>query len=100
MSTGPALKLFFYFQLHELQDNLNSRETEIAELQNRVDDIEYENNKLQTKNCRIEHYLAETLEKMRTQEQALAERGSSSDPVAKSNVSHKKVSRIRELSFI
>lgn len=72
------------------------RETEIAELKNRIDDVEYENSKLQTKNCRIEHYLAETLEKMRTQEQALAERGtpattSTTDAVARTNVSNKKV---------
>lgn len=88
-------------KLHELQDDLNVRETEIAELQNRVDDIEYENSKLQTKNCRIEHYLAETLEKMRAQEQALAERGTSSststaDPVTKSNVSNKKIEELAE----
>lgn len=83
-----------------MQDNLNVRETELAELQNRVDDIEYENSKLQTKNCRIEHYLAETLEKMRSQEQALAERGSTSDPVAKSNVSHKKVGDSNKIDFV
>lgn len=81
----------------ELQDTLNVRETEIAELQNRVDDVEYENSKLQTKNCRIEHYLAETLEKMRAQEQALAERGSTAtDPVARTNVSHKKIEELAE----
>lgn len=82
-----------------MQDTLNVRETEIAELQNRVDDVEYENSKLQTKNCRIEHYLAETLEKMRAQEQALAERGSTAtDPVARTNVSHKKVNLLRFLN--
>lgn len=72
------------------------RETEIAELKNRIDDVEYENSKLQTKNCRIEHYLAETLEKMRAQEQALADRGSTpttctTDAVARTTVSNKKV---------
>ena len=85
--------MLFALQFKELQDTLNVRETEIAELQNRVDDVEYENSKLQTKNCRMEHYLAETLEKMKNLEQALAERGPSSpaDPVQRSNVNHKKV---------
>ncbi|KAK2710554.1 hypothetical protein QYM36_011922, partial [Artemia franciscana] len=49
----------------ELQEQLTARETETAELKNRLDDIQYEFDRIRRSNHNLEHNLADALEKLK-----------------------------------
>ena len=77
-----------------MQEQLTAKETEAAELQNRVDDLDYELQKRRHRADSLENNLAEALEKMKLlqqQQQAgvLVEEKSSGTKVV--SVSQKKV---------
>ena len=77
-----------------MQEQLTAKETEAAELQNRVDDLDYELQKRRHRADSLENHLAEALEKMKLlqqQQQAgvLVEEKSSGTKVV--SVSQKKV---------
>jgi E3 ubiquitin-protein ligase BRE1 len=82
-------------KLKELQEQLTAKETEAAELQNRVDDLDYELQKRRHRADSLENHLAEALEKLKQvqqQQQAvgvLNEEKSSGNRVV--SVSQKKV---------
>ena len=52
------------FQISELQDKLTASETEIAELKNKVDDLEYMYEKSEHKNDSLERRIAEVSERL------------------------------------
>ena len=78
-----------------MQEQLTAKETEAAELQNRVDDLDYELQKKRHRADSLENHLAEALEKIKllqTQQQAgvLVEEKTAGTKVV--SVSQKKVS--------
>ena len=89
-------------KLKELQEQLTAKETEAAELQNRVDDLDYELQKRRHRADSLENHLAEALEKLKQvqqQQQAvgvLNEEKSSGNRVV--SVSQKKVNILRLIS--
>ena len=77
----------------ELQDNVNQRDTEAAELRNQIDDLQYELRKVTARNDKLENHLAEAIEKIKTYKQIQSEekgQGEKGKPVVTS-VSQKKV---------
>ena len=52
-----------------MQEQLTAKETEAAELQNRVDDLDYELQKRRQRNDSLENHFAEVLEKLKTSNQ-------------------------------
>lgn len=52
-------------KLKELQDTLTGKETEAAELNNRIDDLDYEREKVRSRNDKLENHLAEAIEKLK-----------------------------------
>lgn len=56
-------------KLKELQDTLTGKETEAAELQNQIDDLQYELGKVRLRNDKLENHLAEAIEKLKTYHQ-------------------------------
>ncbi|CAK1581621.1 unnamed protein product [Parnassius mnemosyne] len=63
----------------QLQDAVNSRDTENAELKNQIDDLQYELLKVRSRNDKLENHLAEAIEKLKSYHQsgASANAGSS-----------------------
>ncbi|KAJ0180706.1 hypothetical protein K1T71_004110 [Dendrolimus kikuchii] len=53
-----------------LQDALNSRDTENAELKNQIDDLQYELMKVRSRNDKLENHLAEAIEKLKSYHQS------------------------------
>ena len=91
-------KIFFNFhlQLAELQDQVNGKETEAAELRNQIDDLQYEVQKVSQRNDKLETSLADAIEQLKTyqqmQQQQVNEGSSQPKPVnVVSTVSQKKV---------
>jgi uncharacterized coiled-coil DUF342 family protein len=65
-----CLTIFKYFlQLKEMQEQLTAKETEAAELQNRVDDLDYELQKRRHRADSLENHLGEALEKIKVLQQ-------------------------------
>ena len=56
-------------KISEVQDTLNGKETEAAELRNQVDDLQYELEKVRCRNDKLENHLAEAIEKLKTYHQ-------------------------------
>lgn len=56
-------------KLMELQDTLTGKETEAAELQNQIDDLQYELGKIRLRNDKLENHLAEAIEKLKSYHQ-------------------------------
>lgn len=56
-------------KISELQDTLNGKETEAAELRNQIDDLQYELEKVRCRNDKLENHLAEAIEKLKTYHQ-------------------------------
>ncbi|KAM3963140.1 LOW QUALITY PROTEIN: E3 ubiquitin-protein ligase Bre1 [Aphomia sociella] len=54
----------------QLQDAVNSRDTENAELQNQIDDLQYELLKVRSRNDKLENHLAEAIEKLKSYHQS------------------------------
>ncbi|KOB77333.1 E3 ubiquitin-protein ligase Bre1, partial [Operophtera brumata] len=53
-----------------LQDAVNSRDTENAELKNQIDDLQYELLKIRSRNDKLENHLAEAIEKLKSLHQS------------------------------
>ncbi|XP_014224844.1 E3 ubiquitin-protein ligase Bre1 isoform X1 [Trichogramma pretiosum] len=56
-------------KMSELQDTITAKDTLAAELHNQVDDLQYELNKVQARNDKLEHHLGEAIEKLKTYQQ-------------------------------
>lgn len=75
-------------KLKELQDKLTGKETEAAELNNQIDDLQYELEKVRLRNDKLENHLAEAIEKLKALHQmhgdqtAIKANASSSNAVA------------------
>jgi chromosome segregation ATPase len=52
------------WQVTEYQDKLTAAETEIAELKNKMDDLEYNFEKADERAARLDRHLAEALQKL------------------------------------
>uniref|UniRef100_A0A8D8LKE6 E3 ubiquitin protein ligase n=1 Tax=Cacopsylla melanoneura TaxID=428564 RepID=A0A8D8LKE6_9HEMI len=52
-------------KISELQDAVNGKETEGAELRNQIDDLQYELSKVQARNDKLETHLCEAMEKVK-----------------------------------
>ncbi|XP_013180604.1 PREDICTED: E3 ubiquitin-protein ligase BRE1B [Papilio xuthus] len=61
----------------QLQDAVNSRDTENAELKNQIDDLQYELMKVRSRNDKLENHLAEAIEKLKSYHQSGASASSS-----------------------
>ncbi|XP_052757577.1 E3 ubiquitin-protein ligase Bre1 [Galleria mellonella] len=61
----------------QLQDAVNSRDTENAELKNQIDDLQYELMKVRSRNDKLENHLAEAIEKLKSYHQSGASSSSS-----------------------
>lgn len=51
--------------MSELQDSVTAKETEIAELKNQIDDLQYELEKVRLRNDKLENHFAEAIEKLK-----------------------------------
>lgn len=56
-------------KMSELQDTLTGKETEVAELRNQTDDLQYELEKVRCRNDKLENHLAEAIEKLKAMHQ-------------------------------
>ena len=56
------------WQVTEYQDKLTAAETEIAELKNKMDDLEYNFEKADERAARLDRHLAEALQKLQSYE--------------------------------
>ncbi|CAB0010548.1 unnamed protein product [Nesidiocoris tenuis] len=81
-------------KMSELQDTVTQKETEAAELRNQVDDLRYELSKLQDRNDKLEHHLAEAIEKLKNYQSIQGEEKGAVKPSPVSNVSQKKVEEL------
>lgn len=52
-------------KMSEQQDKVTARETEVAELKNQIDDLQYELMKIRSRNDKLENHLAEAIEKLK-----------------------------------
>nr|XP_034840803.1 E3 ubiquitin-protein ligase Bre1 isoform X1 [Maniola hyperantus] len=64
----------------QLQDAVNSRDTENAELKNQIDDLQYELMKVRSRNDKLENHLAEAIEKLKSYHQSGTASGSTPGP--------------------
>lgn len=53
------------FQLAGLQDNVNCKETEVAEMRNQIEELQYEYQKILDRNYKLETHLAESRDKLK-----------------------------------
>ncbi|XP_014245185.1 E3 ubiquitin-protein ligase Bre1 isoform X2 [Cimex lectularius] len=83
-------------KMAELQDTVAGRETEAAELRNQIDDQQYELNKIQARNDKLEHHLAEAIEKLKNYQQIQGEEKGITKPSPVSNVSQRKVEELQK----
>ncbi|XP_026282370.1 E3 ubiquitin-protein ligase Bre1 [Frankliniella occidentalis] len=89
-------------KLAELQDQINGKETEAAELRNQIDDLQYEYQKVSLRNDKLETSLADAIEQLKTyqqmqQQQQVNEGSSQPKPVnVVSTVSQKKVEDLQK----
>lgn len=79
------------WQMAELQESVTGKETEAAELLNRVDDLQYELAKVQSRNDKLENHLAEAMEKVKNCQQLHSDDKGQVKPVVTTTVSQKKV---------
>lgn len=61
--------LFYYWQMAELEEQVVGKDTEAAELRNQIDDLQYELQKVQSRNDKLENHLAEAMEKLKNVQQ-------------------------------
>lgn len=52
-------------KMSEQQDSVTAKETEIAELKNQIDDLQYELEKVRLRNDKLENHFAEAIEKLK-----------------------------------
>lgn len=64
----------FFLQIRSKQDILNIKETRNDELKNRADNLRYQNTKMKAVTDRLEHNLAELLDKVKQSETSLGEK--------------------------
>ncbi|XP_048507689.1 E3 ubiquitin-protein ligase Bre1 isoform X2 [Athalia rosae] len=88
-------------KMSELQDTITGKDTLAAELRNQVDDLQYELNKVRSRNDKLEHHLGEAIEKLKAFQQihGTDEKGSNKpSTLVASSVSQTKVEDLqREL---
>lgn len=65
---------FFFLQLRSKEDVLNIKETRNDELKNRADNLKYQNTKMKAVTDRLEHNLAELLDKVKQSETSVGEK--------------------------
>ncbi|XP_026481796.1 E3 ubiquitin-protein ligase Bre1 isoform X2 [Ctenocephalides felis] len=92
----------------ELQDSVTGKDTEAAELRNQIDDLQYELQKVRSRNDKLENHLAEAIEKLKTYHQLHGDSDKSSNAgkgVVTTNVAasqledlHKELEEYRELA--
>lgn len=70
-------------KMMELQDTLTGKETEAAELQNQIDDLQYELGKVRVRNDKLENHLAEAIEKLKSYHQMHGESKMATSSTAK-----------------
>jgi len=63
-----VIDVFYFIQLQNRHDILNIKETRNDELRNRVDNLKYQNTKMKALTDRLEHNLAELLDKIKESE--------------------------------
>ncbi|XP_014206053.1 E3 ubiquitin-protein ligase Bre1 isoform X2 [Copidosoma floridanum] len=56
-------------KMSELQDTITAKDTLAAELRNQVDDLQYELNKVRSRNDKLEHHLGDAIEKLKAFQQ-------------------------------
>lgn len=56
---------FNLFKLAGLQDNVNCKETEVAEMRNQIEELQYEYQKILDRNYKLETHLAESRDKLK-----------------------------------
>lgn len=59
------MPFFFLSQLAGLQDNVNCKETEVAEMRNQIEELQYEYQKILDRNYKLETHLAEARDKLK-----------------------------------
>lgn len=98
MNIKQGIFYSIYIQISELQDAVNGKETEAAELRNQIDDLHYEISKIQSRNEKLENHLAEAYEKVKLLQQLVSVEDKEKDQTAVikpqerlSNVSQKRV---------
>jgi len=76
-----------------LQDNVNCKETEVAEMRNQIEELQYEYQKILDRNYKLETHLAESREKLKGLEAMQIDDRviSKPDTIAQSSVSLQKV---------
>lgn len=57
--------MFLQQQLAGLQDTLNCKETEVAEMRNQIEELQYEYQKILDRNYKLETHLAESRDKLK-----------------------------------
>lgn len=67
-------RTFFLLQLRSKEDDLNIKETCNDELKNRADNLKYQNTKMKAVTDRLEHNLAELLDKVKQSETSVGEK--------------------------
>lgn len=79
-------------KMAEHQDSVTAKDTEIAELKNQIDDLQYELEKVRNRNDKLENHLAEAIEKLKTYHQLHGDpdKGEKPKPV-QSSISQAKV---------
>ncbi|XP_038215408.1 E3 ubiquitin-protein ligase Bre1 [Zerene cesonia] len=78
----------------QLQDAVNSRDTENAELKNQIDDLQYELMKVRSRNDKLENHLAEAIEKLKSYHQSGNATTSNCAPTPHSAVANAKLEDI------
>lgn len=81
----------------ENQDMMTGKETEVAELRNQVEELQYDLSKTQQHNYKLEHHLAEALEQIKNIEHTIEEEKQPVKTV--SSVSQKKVNHFTKNSI-
>lgn len=55
----------FLLKLAGLQDNVNCKETEVAEMRNQIEELQYEYQKISDRNYKLETHLSESRDKLK-----------------------------------
>lgn len=83
-------------KMSALQDAITGKDTHVAELRNQVDDLQYELNKVRSRNDKLEHHLGDAIEKVKAFQQihgTMDDKGTNKQPstIVPTGVSQTKV---------
>lgn len=73
-------------KMSELRDSVTGKETEIAELKNQIDDLQYDLDKVRIRNDKLENHLGEAIEKLKVYHHMHGDPEKSSDSSGKTKV--------------